>query len=206
MELKEQRYVCTLAEYGNLTRAADRLYISQPALSIYISNLEKHLGTPLFDREGKKFELTKAGERYVLHARKILEESNQFNEELNMILSDEVGRLRLGISLLRGPWLLPRVLKAFGEKWPHVELTLRQGNIMFLNELLNNHELDMIIVNGENWDRTMAFRELFEEEFLVAVPQGHPLNSQAVFREDHPYGILAPEALNGQVLLSTTQE
>lgn len=54
MELKEQRYVCTLAEYGNLTRAADRLYISQPALSIYISNLEKHLGTPLFDREGKK--------------------------------------------------------------------------------------------------------------------------------------------------------
>ena len=69
MELKEQRYVCTLAEYGNLTRAADRLYISQPALSIYISNLEKHLGTPLFDREGKKFELTKAGERYVLHAR-----------------------------------------------------------------------------------------------------------------------------------------
>ena len=61
MELKEQRYVCTLAEYGNLTRAADRLYISQPALSIYISNLEKHLGTPLFDREGKKFELTKLG-------------------------------------------------------------------------------------------------------------------------------------------------
>jgi len=206
MELKEQRYVCTLAEYGNLTRAADRLYISQPALSIYISNLEKHLGTPLFDREGKKFELTKAGERYVLHARKILEESNKFNEELNMILSDEVGRLRLGISLLRGPWLLPRVLKAFGEKWPHVELTLRQGNIMFLNELLNNHELDMIIVNGENWDRTMEFRELFEEEFLVAVPQGHPLNSQAVFREGHPYGILAPEALNGQVILSTTQE
>ena len=206
MELKEQRYVCTLAEYGNLTRAADRLYISQPALSIYISNLEKHLGTPLFDREGKQFELTKAGERYVLHARKILEESNKFNEELNMILSDEVGRLRLGISLLRGPWLLPRVLKAFGEKWPHVELTLRQGNIMFLNELLNNHELDMIIVNGENWDRTMEFRELFEEEFLVAVPQGHPLNSQAVFREGHPYGILAPEALNGQVILSTTQE
>lgn len=53
MELKEQRYVCTLAECGNLTRAADRLYISQPALSIYISNLEKHLGMPLFDREGK---------------------------------------------------------------------------------------------------------------------------------------------------------
>lgn len=52
----------------------------------------------------------------------------------------------------------------------------------------------------------MEFRELFEEEFLVAVPQGHPLNSQAVFREGHPYGILAPEALNGQVLLSTTQE
>ena len=206
MELKEQRYVCTLVECGNLTRAADRLYISQPALSIYISNLEKHLGMPLFDREGKKFELTKAGERYVHYARKILEESNQFNEELNMILSDEVGRLRLGISLLRGVWLLPRVFKTFCSKWPHVELTLRQGNIMFLNDLLKNHELDMIIVNRENLDKSMDSRELFQEEFLVAVPQGHPLNSQAVFREGQPYGILSPEALKGQVFLSTTQE
>ena len=68
MDLREQKYVCTLAELGNLTRAAERLYISQPALSIYITNLEKNLGTPLFDRSGKKFTLTYAGEQYVKRA------------------------------------------------------------------------------------------------------------------------------------------
>ena len=73
MDLREQKYVCTLAELGNLTRAAERLYISQPALSIYITNLEKNLGTPLFDRSGKKFTLTYAGEQYVKRAEKMLD-------------------------------------------------------------------------------------------------------------------------------------
>lgn len=73
MNLKEQTYVCVLAECGNITKAADRLYISQPALSIYINNLEKSLGTKLFERAGKRFVLTPAGELYVEKARKMLE-------------------------------------------------------------------------------------------------------------------------------------
>ena len=60
MNLKEQTYVCVLAECGNITKAADRLYISQPALSIYINNLEKSLGTKLFERAGKRFEIGRA--------------------------------------------------------------------------------------------------------------------------------------------------
>ena len=58
MDLKEQKYVCTLAECKSLTRASERLYISQPALSLYINNVEKNLGAPLFKRNGRKFELT----------------------------------------------------------------------------------------------------------------------------------------------------
>ena len=65
MNLKEQTYVCVLAECGNITKAAERLFISQPALSIYISTLEKNLGVRLFDRSGKRFTLTWAGEMYV---------------------------------------------------------------------------------------------------------------------------------------------
>lgn len=58
MDLREQKYVCALAECGNLTRAAEKLFISQPALSIYITNLEKSMGVSLFDRSGKKFTLS----------------------------------------------------------------------------------------------------------------------------------------------------
>ena len=85
MDLREQKYVCTLAELGNLTRAAERLYISQPALSIYITNLEKNLGIPLFDRSGKKFTLTYAGEQYVEKAKKMLELEREFCEDIEKI-------------------------------------------------------------------------------------------------------------------------
>ena len=64
-DLKEQKYVCTLAECKSLTRASERLYISQPALSLYINNVEKNLGAPLFERNGRKFELTWLGKQYV---------------------------------------------------------------------------------------------------------------------------------------------
>lgn len=204
MEVKEQRYVCTLAETGNLTKAADQLFISQPALSIYISNLEKRLGVSLFERQGKKFVPTQAGERYVLHARKILEEAQLFDSELTNLISDKAGRLRLGISLLRGPWLMPEVLMEFRKKWPDVELQLREGNMSFLSELLEAHELDMIMINEENLDPKMESQVLFEEEFLVAVPPGHPLNGKAHFTKGQPYGILEPEDLNGMVFLATT--
>ena len=65
MDLKEQKYVCTLAECKSLTRASERLYISQPALSLYINNVEKILGARLFERNGRKFELTWLGKQYV---------------------------------------------------------------------------------------------------------------------------------------------
>ena len=110
MDLREQKYVCTLAELGNLTRAAERLYISQPALSIYITNLEKNLGTPLFDRSGKKFTLTYAGEQYVKRAEKMLELEREFNEEIEKISRETAGRIRLGISQRRGCLFLPPVL------------------------------------------------------------------------------------------------
>ena len=73
MNLKEQTYVCVLAECGNITKAAERLFISQPALSIYISTLEKNLGVRLFDRSGKRFTLTWAGEMCIRDRQRSME-------------------------------------------------------------------------------------------------------------------------------------
>ena len=111
MDLREQKYVCTLAELGNLTRAAERLYISQPALSIYITNLEKNLGIPLFDRSGKKFTLTYAGEQYVEKAKKMLELEREFCEDIEKA-SDRIlagiGDDRCGRCWRGSGWEFPR--------------------------------------------------------------------------------------------------
>lgn len=85
MNLKEQEYVCALAENGTITAAAKELFISQPALSIYINNLEKSLGVRLFERVGKQFILTYAGEQYVEKAKLILQLSHELDEKLKDI-------------------------------------------------------------------------------------------------------------------------
>ena len=92
MDLKEQKYVCTLAECKSLTRASERLYISQPALSLYINNVEKILGARLFERNGRKFELTWLGKQYVEKASQMLELERQFEAVRQQTERENAGR------------------------------------------------------------------------------------------------------------------
>ena len=204
MDLREQKYVCTLAEYGNLTRAAERLYISQPALSIYITNLEKNLGVPLFDRNGKKFVLTYAGERYVEKARAMLQLEQEFNDEVYSIVREQAGRLRLGISQKRASFFLPAVLAEYEENWPEIDLVVRDGNLFDLNKMLKNGELDLLVLNRTPETEAMETELLFQEELLLAVPVRHPLNEKSVYDPDSRYRRLSPEVLNGETLILHT--
>ncbi|MFB0917993.1 MAG: LysR family transcriptional regulator, partial [Clostridiaceae bacterium] len=85
MELKEQRYVVTLADTGNLTKAAKKLNISQPALSLYIKNLENSYGEQLFSRQNRRLKPTYFGELYIEKARQILRIGNDFKEEMDFM-------------------------------------------------------------------------------------------------------------------------
>ncbi|MCD8124115.1 MAG: LysR family transcriptional regulator [Lachnospiraceae bacterium] len=201
MDLKEQKYVCMLAECGNLTRAAEKLFISQPALICYLSYLEKNFGVLVFDRSGKRFVLTYAGERYVEKAKQMLQLEWEFNEELLVLAREETGRIRLGVPLRRGSWLIPPVIAEYEERCPGVEVIIREGNITQLNELLRNHELDMVILNRRDTADGMDLFPLFEEEFLAVVPVRHPVNEGAVYVPGERYRKISPEALDGQTLI-----
>lgn len=200
MDLKEQKYVCALAEYQNLTRAAERLYISQPALSIFISKLENSIGTPLFTRKNGKFILTYAGECYVEEARKMLELERAFTEKLDKITSEQSGRIRIGSSVRRSPWLLPPVIAKFEKEWPDVEIILHEGTISDLNELLDNFELDLVILNLSDIKESMDYQVLFRDEFLLAVPQFHPINEKSEYVPGSAYRKIDAKHLNGEVL------
>lgn len=204
MDLREQKYVCTLAELGNLTRAAERLYISQPALSIYITNLEKNLGVPLFDRSGKKFTLTYAGEQYMKRAEKMLELEREFNEEIEKISRETAGRIRLGISQRRGCFFLPPVIAEYEKRWPEIDLVIREGNLTDLGEMFKNGELDMIVLNRTDVKENMDTELLFQEEFLIAVPVCHEINEKSEYVPGSRYRKLKPEYLNGETLILHT--
>lgn len=201
MNLKEQQYVCTLAKYGNITKAAASLYISQPALSIYINNLEKNLGTPLFERAGKQFILTYAGERYVEKAWAMLHLEQEFDEELKEITGNYSGRIRIGVQIRRAPWLLPPVIAAYEREFPKVEVILEEGT-MDLLEYKNQHfELDLLLCNAHEADPSMVSYPLLREELLIAVPRYHPINEKAVYVPGSPHRYLDLENLQGETLI-----
>lgn len=204
MDLKEQKYVCALAEYKSLTKAAEKLYISQPALSIYISNVEKNLGTPLFERNGKRMILTYAGEKYVEKAKAMLRLEMEFREELNDIIAEHAGRIRIGVPLRRSPWLIAPVVAKFKSIYPNIEVIVRDGNQAFLNDRLKNFDLDMMIGNKTHIGDDMDTALLFQEEFLLAVPAFSPLNEKSQYVPNEKYRRIKPEFLSGQVLLLHT--
>ena len=201
MNLKEQTYVGVLAECGNITRAAERLFISQPALSIYISSLEKSLGIRLFERVGKKFVLTCAGELYVEKARKMLALKAEFDEALSEIAGGKRGRLRIGVQLRRETWLIPPVLARFKREYPDIEVMIREGNHGELMQMFEAYELDLVLMNGADIKSGMQSQELFSEELLVAVPPLSPLNEKAVWVEGSRYRRLELKWLNGQDII-----
>lgn len=124
MLLKELNYILAIEKYGTITKAAEHLYISQPALSKYIKTLEETLDTNLLENTGRSIILTDAGKHYAKAARKMMEIYETMSR--NLLNSDNMihGTLRIGTSFTRSPLLLPETLARFRQKYPNVELLL----------------------------------------------------------------------------------
>lgn len=206
MDLKEQRYICTLAEYGSITLAADKLYISQPALSLYLSNLEKRLGIPLFDRVGRKLIPTYAGERYIKYAQQMLQLEQHFHAEMADILNEHRGKLRLGIASRRCMYLIPPLIAQLEKEYPQIEVEILSGTLSTINTLLSEFKIDLLILNAEDTTPEMKTHILFQEEFLLAVPIVHPLNEKSVYVPQSKYRKIHPKELNGQRLILQTDQ
>lgn len=147
MNLKEQQYVCTLARCQSLSRAAEKLFISPSALSVYISNLEKYLGVRLFERtgRGKAFVLTSIGEEYVVRAEKMLELKAEFEGLVENELHRSHPAIRVGIQQRRAISIVPEVLQRFMEKYPDVEVIFRDGNQAELMKMFQEGSVDYMI-------------------------------------------------------------
>lgn len=175
MDLKEEKYITVLAECGNLTQAAEKLFISQPALSMFVKKVEKNLGVKLFDRTEKRFVPTYAGELYMKKAKAMLRLDQEFHAELNDLANNAMGELSMGIEGALSPFFLPMVLPAFRKKYPNVKLTIREGLHMSLEDMQKKHICTFYLMHLREPRSEFYCERITKDQLLMLIAKDNPL-------------------------------
>ncbi len=175
MTTQQLTYVIAVAECQSISKAAEKLYVTQPSLSQYIHSLEKQLGIKLFDRSVTPIKLTDAGALYVEWARKLLAMEESMNNALSDLMGLETGSVRIGASSFRVRCLLARSIAAFHAKYPGIHLSIQEADMKQLRDKLTAGEIDFAIGSGEFEEKTFHVETLAEERFYLAVAPSNPL-------------------------------
>jgi LysR family hydrogen peroxide-inducible transcriptional activator len=178
MNLRDLRYLVALAEHRHFGRAADACFVSQPTLSTQIKKLEEELGVVLVERAPRKVLLTEVGREIAERARDVLNEVEQIKGIARRTLDPESGTLRLGIFPTLGPYLLPHVVPRIRKHFPRLELLLFEEKTEAVLKMLREGKLDAGILALPIHEDSLHSEFLFEEPFMLAVPESHPLAEQ----------------------------
>lgn len=169
--------IYAIYEEKSFSKAAQRLFIAQPSLSLTVKKLEQKLGMPLFDRTTKPITLTEAGQQYIAAVRSIRQVEDAFDSYLRAVNGLEAGSLGIGSNQLLSSLVLPRYISAFTQKYPGIHLTLLDANSTTLENEITAGHLDLIIDNHILDDSVFARRLLATEQLFLAVPLSFVENS-----------------------------
>lgn len=188
-------YIVILAEEKSITRAAERLGVTQSAFSQHLSGLEKNLGIPLFNRVRNKIALTYAGEIYLAAALDILKIQKDLVNRINDLSASGKGKVSFGIGLERGIDILPQLFPAFSAAFPDTTLHIEQGTPHSLEELTLMGHCDVVLLSLFGRGTALASECIGLDELLLAVPDQHPLAGLAS-RTGDAWPIIDPALLH----------
>lgn len=184
MNTKYLEYIIALSEDLNITKAAKRLNISQPALSNYLNLLESKLDIKLFIKHKKKLTLTVAGKIYMDYAIKICNIKNQTYQTLIMLNNQHSQTLTIGATSIRGSLIFSRVFGDFYSKYPYVNIQIKERYTKTLMKKLQSGEIDFVIGTYLNKDdKNFEYTTIGKEEIVLAVPSFSTQNIHANFLE-----------------------
>jgi LysR family transcriptional regulator for metE and metH len=175
LEIRHLKLVAAIAETGSVTKAGNRLHLTQSALSHQLRDAEEQLGAPLFERKSRKMALTAAGERLLLTARSVLTELDRAATDIQKRDADSQGVIRLSTQCYTVYYWLPPRLKLFQKKFPEVEFQLVVEATDNPFEALLEGKLDLAIVCDPIRNRKILYTPLFEDEIFIIVAPEHRL-------------------------------
>ena len=199
-----------IVECGGLTKAAEKLYVSQSSLSQYLKRLESNLGVRLFDRSTTPMKLTYAGEKYYAYVDQLRKMSQDISQELKDIKEENCGRIRLGIPLWRGACMLPEFFPAFHRNYPGITLKLMEDSGSRLEAALLDDAIDLAVINVLReplLDDRLEMEIIFDEPILYAAPTEHPAvqKTLASYQYSNCVPVAPTELVNEIPLISTKQ-
>lgn len=176
MEFLQLKYFQAVARLEHITMAAKALNVSQPSLSNSIQRLEKKLGVPLFERQGRKIKLNKCGKTYLRRVEQAFLELEEGERELSDMAGLDHGVISISVTL---PYILPTLLKDFLSMHPHVRIIQRQlGSALEMRNGLENADIDFCISSTPITGPDIEWLTLVKEELCLTVPKDHRLASR----------------------------
>jgi DNA-binding transcriptional LysR family regulator len=163
----------TVAQRLSFTRAAHELFISQPAVTKHINELEKNTGKPLFNRHGNNISLTKEGELLLKYANNILGLYQNLDEELNKLQEIISGEIRIGASTTIAQYILPKILAKFKVAYPQIKISLVNNNTQQIEELVSDKKIDIGIIEGSALNPLLHYNLFFEDEIVLTTRAGN---------------------------------
>ncbi|MCZ4695435.1 LysR family transcriptional regulator [Ancylomarina euxinus] len=156
-----------VAENLSFSKAAEDLFISQPAVTKHIKELESRLNIALFERKGNKIYLTKAGKLIYTHLKKIKQAYQEMEFELGRLNDTFKGVLRVGASSTISQYLIPKVIAAFHKRYPKIELHLLNGNSFEVEQKLFENEIDLGLVENVSSQSSIKYIDFLDDELVI---------------------------------------
>jgi DNA-binding transcriptional LysR family regulator len=181
MDTRQLVAFCAVVERGSFSQAAERLGVTQPAVSLQIRSLENRLGQQLLDRSGRRVEPTEAGVRLYRGAQKLLALEEQLVEEVSAETDGAVsGRLEIGASSGPGGTVLPLLLCEFKASFPEVTVALSVFDTQTVVDLVARRELELGVVGAARRHRGVVFEPFLRDEVILACPPDHPFADRTI--------------------------
>ena len=175
----------TVANRLSFTKAATELFITQPAVSKHIQELEEQYKIKLFDRNGSKISLTKAGELLLKHTKNIFEIYREIDFDLSTLINQQQGTLRLGASTTISQYIIPPLLAHFHQKMKDIKVNLLNGNTEQIESALLNKEIEIGIVEGQSKNQSIKYTKFLKDELVLVCYSKNPLvNKEEITKED----------------------
>ena len=172
------KYVYAVYKEQNFTRAAEKLFISQPSLSVAIKKIEDEVGAPLFERYGGQVRLTEIGREYITASEQIMSAESDFYRKINDVYSLEAGSLTVGGSNFLSSSILPKIITRFSSLHPSIKVNLVEANSSILKKMMHEEEIDIMIESFFSFDGMYEGTPLTREKIFLCVPTSFAINEK----------------------------